>query len=315
MRILAALVLGYYMVVGRVGAEIGTTGPNLPPVPTGMTEAARGELDRALGLALTDSAVQPSESRRRVTRGGRVVFIPHGCESLGTSYDLLIHFHGAPTAMEPAFEKSGIRGVLAVLNLGIGSGKYEEAFQVPGSFAELVHRISEVASDICPGSHASVRRVALSGWSAGYGAIWRILDRQLDADRVDAVLLADGLHAGFEPDKERQRVVNWPQMAAFMLYADRAVDREKLMAITHSSITTSYASTTETAGFLLQQLDIPKQVAGTPGPRPDMTLLYRAGRGAFYVQGYSGNDKPAHCDHLHAISDTLFPLLRERWAN
>jgi len=314
MRILAALVLGYYMVVGRVGAEIGTASSDVPPLPAGMTSAARGELDRAVGLALVESTAESARSERRVTRGGRVVFIPEGCSSVESAYDLVVHFHGAPTAMEPAFEKSGVGGVLAILNLGTGSGKYEEAFQMPGSFADLVDRVGEVVREMCPGTSAPVRRVALSGWSAGYGAVWRILDRQADAERVDAVLLADGLHAGFEPDKERARVVNWAQMAAFNLYADRAVAGEKLMAITHSSIATPYASTTETAGFLLQQQNVPKVTANTPGPRPNMTLLYRADRGHFHVRGYAGEDKPAHCDHLHAIGDTLLPLLRQRWS-
>lgn len=314
MRILAALVLGYYMVVGRVGAELGTSGSDVPALPTGMTSAARGELDRAVGIALTDSAAESAPSERRVTRGGRVVFIADGCSSVEKPYDLLIHFHGAPTAMEPAFEKSGIGGVLAILNLGNGSGKYEDAFQMAGAFGDLVDRIADVAREMCPGSSGGVRRIALSGWSAGYGAIWRILDRQADADRVDAVLLADGLHAGFEPDKQRQRVVNWAQMAAFTLYADRAVAGEKLMAITHSSILTPYASTTETASFLLNQQNVPKVSTEIAGPRPNMELLYRADRGNFHVQGYAGDDKPAHCDHLHAIGDTLFPLLRERWS-
>jgi hypothetical protein len=314
MRILAALVLGYYMVVGRVGAEIGAVSSNAPTLPTGMTAAARGELDRAVGLALTSDSAESSRSERRVTRGGRVVFIPDGCSSVASTYDLLIHFHGAPAAMEPAFEKSGVGGVLAILNLGTGSGKYEDAFQTGGAFGELVQRISEVVREMCPGTAAPVKRIALSGWSAGYGSVWRILDRQSDADRVDAVLLADGLHAGFDPEKKHERVVNWAQMAAFMLYADRAVAGEKLMAITHSSIATPYASTTETASFLLQQQNVTKVTANIPGPRPNMTLLYRADRGDFHVQGYAGDDKPAHCDHLHAIGDTLLPLLRERWS-
>lgn len=313
MQVLAALVLGYYFVVGRVGAEVGATSSDLPELPTGMTSSARGALDRAVGVALTDEA-ETAQSERTVTRGGRVVFIPDGCGSVQRDYDLVVHFHGAPTAMEPAFEKSGVGGVLAILNLGTGSGKYEDAFQPAGAFDELVLRISDVVREMCPEARGGVRRIALSAWSAGYGSVWRILDRQAHADRVDAVLLADGLHAGFDPEKKQQRVVNWPQMAAFTLYADRAVTGEKLMAITHSSIATPYASTTETAAFLLQQENVPKVPADTVGPRPNMLLLYRADRGNFHVQGYSGNDKPAHCDHLFAMGDTLFPLLRERWA-
>jgi hypothetical protein len=72
MRILAALVLGYYLVVGRVGAEIGATNSDMPPLPTGMTAAARGELDRAVGVALTEDA-ESSQSERTVTRGALTI--------------------------------------------------------------------------------------------------------------------------------------------------------------------------------------------------------------------------------------------------
>jgi hypothetical protein len=316
MRILAALVLGYYLVVGRVGAELGTSTVGVSALPTGMTAAARSELDRAVGASLdevpaTTAADQPL---RRVTHGGRVIFIPDGCASVQQPFNLVVHFHGAPTSLEPSFDKSGIGGVLAIVNLGIGSGAYEDAFQAPAAFNQFVDRVSQVVGEMCPGAATSINRVALTGWSAGYGAVWRILDRQAGADRVDAVLLADGLHVGFEPDKKRERVVNSAAMAPFTLYADRAVSGEKLFAITHSSIVTPYASTTETASFLLQQENVPRVTQNAQGPRATMTLLSRADRGCFHVQGYAGNDKPDHCDQLHAMGETLFPYLRERWA-
>jgi hypothetical protein len=242
-----------------------------------------------------------------------VLFIPDGCSSVQKPFDVVVHFHGAPTSLEPTFARSGIDGVLAILNLGLGSGKYEDAFQSAASFNELLGRIEEVVGEMCPGA-STTKRVALTGWSAGYGAVWRILDRTANADRVDAVLLADGLHTGFEPDKKRERIVNGAAMAPFTLFADRAVSGEKLFAITHSSIVTPYASTTETATFLLQQEDMPRVDENSPGPRPNMMLLSSADRGHFHVRGYSGNDKPDHCDHLHAMGETLFPYLRERWA-
>jgi hypothetical protein len=315
MRILAALVLGYYLVVGRVGAEAGSGAHGAPALPTGMTASARSELDRAVGASLDEPPIAiDTAPLRRVTHGGRVVFIPDGCASVKTSFDLVVHFHGAPPSLEPSFDRSGIEGVLAILNLGIGSGAYEDAFQAPAAFNDLLARVSDVVREMCPGAEAKVKRVALTGWSAGYGAVWRILDRQNSADRVDAVLLSDGMHVGFEPDKKRERVVNAAAMAPFTLFADRAVAGEKLFAITHSSIVTPYASTTETSSFLLQQENIPRVTQNLPGPRPNMMLLSRGDRGAFHVLGYSGNDKPDHCDQLHAMGDTLFPYLRERWA-
>jgi hypothetical protein len=317
MRILAALVLGYYMVMGRVGAEVGDKGGSIRRVPVGMTTPARSEIDNALGISLSDAMTRSDATDapvRHVTRQGRVVFIPEGCRSVQQSYDLVVHFHGAPTSLEPTYERSGIGGVLAIFNLGNGSGKYEEAFAQPGSFEDALSRTAEVVAELCPGASRVQRRIALSAWSAGYGSIWKVLDRQALADRVDAVLLADGLHGGFEPDHKAQRVVNADQMAAFSLYADRAAAGEKLLAITHSSIMTPYASTTETASFLLMQQNIPRVTQNLPGPRPGMLMLSRADRGSLHVQGYAGNDAPAHCDHLHAMGDTLFPYLRDLWS-
>ncbi|MGC4089808.1 MAG: hypothetical protein QM756_18370 [Polyangiaceae bacterium] len=316
MRILAALVLGYYFVVGRVGGDNGAAASSAPSLPTGMTTAARAELDRAIGATLEAPAPkgQADAPQRRVTHGGRVVFIPNGCSSVQKPYDLVVHFHGAPTAMEPAFEKSGLGGVLAIFNLGIGSGAYEDAFQTPSSFNEMLGRVSTVVSEMCPGASMKLGRIALSSWSAGYGAVWHIIDRQANADRIDAVMLSDGLHAGFEPDKKRERVVNSASMAAFTLFADRAVNSEKLFAITHSSIVTPYASTTETASYLLTQENVTRVPLNEQGPRPNMIQTSRADRGALHVMGYAGNDKPDHCDQLHAIGDTLFPYLHARWS-
>lgn len=314
MRILAALVLGYYFVVGRVGGEIGAGSASAPSVPVGMTSAARAELDRAIGVTLETPKTHADAPQRRVTHGGRVVFIPNGCSSVQKPYDLVVHFHGAPTAMEPAFDKSGVGGVLAILNLGIGSGAYEDAFQAPSAFKDLLTRVTTVVGEMCPGASTSLGRIALSSWSAGYGAVWHIIDRQANADRIDAVLLSDGLHVGFEPDKKRERVVNSASMAAFTLFADRAITGEKLFAITHSSIVTPYASTTETANFLLSQENVQRIPLNEQGPRPNMIQISRGDRGSLHVLGYAGNDKPDHCDQLHAIGDTLFPYLHSRWA-
>ena len=194
MHILAALVLGYYMVMGRVGAEVGDNAASMPRVPMGMTTPARSEIDNALGISLNDALTKSDATDapvRQVTRQGRVVFIPEGCRSVESPYDLVVHFHGAPTSLEPTYERSGIGGVLAIFNLGLGSGKYEDAFADKAAFDEALSRVGDVVAELCPGASQVQRRVALSAWSAGYGAIWKILDRQAlapdrrarDADR------------------------------------------------------------------------------------------------------------------------------------
>jgi hypothetical protein len=250
---------------------------------------------------------------RVVTRGGRVVSIPSGCGSLSRPYDLLIHFHGAPTAVEPAFERAELDAVLVITNLGIGSGPYEDAFAAKGSFQDFLKRVNSVVTGLCPGKNPRIGRIAVSSWSAGYGAVWRILEREANSDAIDAVLLADGLHAGFTGTGSG-RQVNDLQMAPFSMFLERAKAGQKLMAITHSSIPTAhYASTTQTANFLLDSSEVRRNQVRVEGPMRDMWMTSRADYGSLHIQGYAGQDKTAHCDQLFAIGETLFPLLAERW--
>ncbi len=175
----------------------------------------------------------------------------------------------------------------------------------------MLESITLAVRELCP-SAAAPKRVALSGWSAGYGAILHIIDRAKDAARVDSVLLADGMHVGFEPVGFRK--VSAISMAPFTLFADEAIAGRKLFAVTHSTIQTPYASTTETAEFLLDTEGLPVDRSEVAGPRPGMTRTSRADREGFHMLGFAGEDKSAHCDHLFAFGELLLTPLAERWA-
>lgn len=251
-----------------------------------------------------------SDAPIRVAQRHRTTLIPRTCGSANGSYDVLIHFHGVETAMAPAYIDSGLESVLVIINLGEFSGPYETQYAVPGSLDNLIDQIESTIKKYCPASHLG--RVALSAWSGGYGAVFRILAREAEAKRVDAVLLADGLHVGFTNARTRQ--INELQMVPFVRFSQRAARGETLFAITHTQIRTPYASTTETADYLLQVNGVERVDAEKPGPRPGMTLVSSATGHGLRVFGYGGNDTRAHCDHLHAIGQTLLPLLRERWS-
>lgn len=258
-------------------------------------------------------AVAPGEADpKRIVQPGRVVSVPTGCVAVAGSYDLMLHFHGAPAVLESALERSGMDSALAIVNLGIGSGVYEQAFSAPGSFLAFVAEVTQTLKKLCPQAQAP-RRIALSAWSAGYGAIWRIMEQRGYDNLVDAVLLADGLHAGFVGPKH-QRNPDALKLEPFSLFAELAKHGKKMFAITHSAIQTlDYASTTETSQYLLERAGLEATAGNAPGPRPEMRLTSQADFGAFHVLGFSGNDKQAHADQLHAFGDTLLPYLRERW--
>src|SRR5687768_8510166 len=112
MRVLAAIALGYLMVVGKLGGQ----GPT-EPLSAGLMDPARAELDRSLSRtfeAPREFEPQLDTPKRRVAPGSRVLSLTAGCRAVQEPYDLLIHFHGAPNQLETAFEKSGIDGALVV---------------------------------------------------------------------------------------------------------------------------------------------------------------------------------------------------------
>lgn len=258
-------------------------------------------------------AVLPGEAEpKRSVQQGRVVSLPTGCVAVQGAYDIVLHFHGAPVALESALERSGLDAALVIVNLGIGSGVYEQAFAAPEAFASFVTDVSASVQRLCPRARGP-RRIALSAWSAGYGAVWRILERSGYDSVIDAVLLADGLHAGFVGPRY-QRNLDALKLEPFARFAELARHGEKLFAITHSEIQTiDYGSTTETSRYLLERAGMNAIAENVPGPRPQMRLISQADYGCFHVLGFCGDDKQAHADQLHALGDTLLPYLRERW--
>lgn len=317
MNILATVVVAYFFLMGRVNALLDLGADPIRHVGFGLTNAVKQQVDRPASDApdMHASAIAALDQPLRwVTRTGRVAVLPRGCRTVTRPYDLVVHFHGAPPAMENALEASELNAALFIVNLGIGSGAYEDAFAGAGSLHHYLTAIADMLGERCGTPNRGIRRVALSAWSAGYGAIFRILDRRSEAERVDAVLLADGLHAGFEEEGGRVSV-NRAQMEPFNAFAEEAVRGRKFFAITHSAIIPpGYASTTQTADFLLQERDLPRTRTTLPGPRPGMTQTSSAVAGNFTIRAFAGDDRAAHSDHLLGIGDTLFVPLREYWS-
>jgi hypothetical protein len=221
---------------------------------------------------------------------------------------LVIHFHGAHTTMIPRYLRSNLNAVLVIVNKGIGSGAYSDALALKSDVDGLLDRIEKTIAEECGQKPGSPKRIALSSWSAGYGAVQQFL--RFRPEKVDAVLLSDGLHVGFTD--ERQRKVRVSQMEEFVTFAKRAARGEKLMAIAHSAITPpEYASSGETALALALEAHAPSWPVMKE--RYGMTQLTAARRGQFFVDGFAGTDKAAHARHLYSIDRTSFARLGDYW--
>ena len=226
--------------------------------------------------------------------------------------DLVIHFHGAAWLPQLAVAERRTNTVAAVVNLGAGSGTYHRAFADPATFDSLLNSITSEVSD-ATGKSIHVGRVTLVGFSAGHGAIRAILKEPRHFARVDAVLLLDGMHTSYVPEGTVLAAggsMDTTNLVAFTEFARAAMRGEKRFLVTHSEIFPgTFASTTETANWLLRTVGVQRKPVLKWGPR-GMQQLSEAKSGNFEVLGFAGNSAPDHIDQLHAMPEMLLRVLK-----
>lgn len=292
-----------------------------------MLLASTGVLVSAASPAHADGAGRPSSAQEAVVRasdraadalaaepthvrmGNADLYVPTFFHAADGAYDLVVHFHGMASLQEENFERAQVNALVVSVNLGVASDAYASAFRAPGSFDALLAQTQRALDKTgrAPGAHLG--RIALSAWSAGFASVGAILKQPGMADRIDAVLLADGPHTMYDASGH----IYEPGMEKWVRLAEAAMRGEKLFALTHSSIPTiGFPSTTETIGELLRLTSVEKEPHAAIGPR-GMREIYECGVGDFHVTGYEGQTKKDHIDHIKGMSETLLPLLRERW--
>jgi hypothetical protein len=238
---------------------------------------------------------------------GQFIMPVHGGVTSKGDFDVMIHFHGhEPVRKEWVQVMDG--AVLVGIDLGLGSGAYEDAFQAPDVFPRLLESVERAVAKKTGKKSAHARHLGLSSWSAGYGAVQHILAQQYAKDRVDTVVLLDGLHCGY-----RGVAINGAPIAMFTDFAKRAANGETLMFVSHSSIIPpGYASTTETADYLVHECG--GKLHDTHGTGPlGMDLITRFSKGNFFVRGFAGNDKMDHCAQIGEFRDVLRVHVKPRW--
>jgi hypothetical protein len=257
---------------------------------------------------------------------GGVVFVPSTFASADGSYDLYLHFHGNTRVVLESAEHAGLDAIVAVVNLGVNSAPYLDAYEAPGAYERTLASIARVLGERGL-EHASVRRVAIGSWSGGYGAVSRVLEHDTGTETLDAVLVLDGIHCGFLDDGSK--ALNARIISPFLTGAKRAAEGKMLFSITHSEIDPiAYAGTDLTAGYLLSAVHGQR---GEPSPAPEhlqlraaegavarrlekrMEPVSEATVGSFHVRGYRGNTPEHHMAHLFQMGATVLPELAERW--
>jgi hypothetical protein len=277
--------------------------------PSSETQTRKTSAERGVNPCDTpDPGFGRYQSWKRIP-GNAQMLVPRASPlSANGEFDVMFHFHGHEPARKE-WVQAMTRQVFVAQTLGTGSGPYETTYRAAGAFERFVKSVEEALSTEV--RKAKARRIGLSAWSAGYGAVQEILRQPAWRDRIDTVVLLDGMHAGYYGDG-----LNEAQLEPFVRYAKRAASGKALMIVSHSSIIPpGYASTTETANYLINELGgRPQRAKARPSDPMGLDLLGRFDKGGFHVRGYAGGSELDHCAHLGLYRDILKVHVFPRWS-
>lgn len=222
---------------------------------------------------------------------------------------LLIHFHGSAFVVKNAVYNSDNNLILAVINQGHGSSAYENEFVNPSIYTELLNAITDTVS-IKTNRKVSFKKVYFTSFSAGYGAVREII--KTHSSKVNGILLLDGLHTDYIPDGKvlaEGGKLNTDKLQDFLKYAKSAVNKRTKFMISHSAIFPgTYASTTETADWLINTLGLKSTPVLKWGP-VGMQQISEVEKGNLKIWGFAGNTARDHVDHYHALPKFLHQFL------
>ena len=244
---------------------------------------------------------------------GRIAVPQQGAYTDDMGYDVVVHFHGHSPVRKTLVQVA--HGVAYVgIDKGLGSGRYSNAFAKPDVFRSLLRSIEGALEKHSGDERAHIRKLALSAWSAGYGAVNEIL--KYDADRVDAVVLLDGLHAAWNPAARKRDgslgSLSSQTVAPTFAFARRALAGEKLFVMTHGQVDPEkYPSTEATANLLLSELGLERESVA-PGDDP-FGQIGTVDEGGFHLWSFRGRNEAAHCTHISHVARAV-RLLEETWA-
>lgn len=229
--------------------------------------------------------------------------------------DLAVHFHTAVWFAIDEHLRRGLTGPLLIGYLGEGSTTYGKPFKDPELFGRLIGRVEQALSRRANGSSVHVNSVAITSFSAGYGAVREILKEDRYIALIRRIILCDSLYAGWDPATTQPGATSQPaleNMQPFEKYVRLAAAGEKTFVLVHSSVPTPYANTAATAKWIAELVDAPRvDIARGSSPASsdeDFPLLYRADIGHLHLWGYGGEDAQAHMTHVRHLADVWMAL-------
>jgi hypothetical protein len=211
---------------------------------------------------------------------------------------LVVMFHGGTWLPEAA--GSRLNSAVISIQLGAGSGAYASALAGPDRFAAILAAAERKLG-------VRFRPVTVAGWSAGCGAIRELLRQPASLASIQRIVAIDGIHTDYvggapgpmESQLEGSKLQGWLE------FAREAMAGRRRLLITHTEIFPgTYASTTETADWLIRELGMRRHAVLEWGPMGTQRVSDTR-KGGLRIQGYVGNSGPDHVDQLEALVEWL----------
>lgn len=239
---------------------------------------------------------QPPPGRREQLSLGEL-FVPVGLK-LKSSVPVLFFFHSSPLVPEVAAARTKM--IVVTIRIGAGSSAYAKPFQDPKLFANLLSEAETKAG-------VQLKPITLAGWSAGCGAIRQIMSTPQYYDEITNTIMLDGIHTSYVNGKPGplESQIDPDPLQIFVKLSRDAMQGKRHVLITHTEIFPgTFASTTETADYMLNQLGLHRRPIVKWGPMGTQELS-EVRSGKFMLVGFAGNSAPDHVDQLQSFPEIL----------
>lgn len=274
----------------------------------------------ALGLVASCEALPSSEqppprvapslaALPRLARGTRVplasarMFVPADLVVPASGVvPVFVHFKGAPALIEELFVRVHRPGILISSTLSGFSSAFKKPYEDPEAFRSLLRSAEQQLRRVLARDDVHLGAITITFFSAGYGAVRELLKHDDLFARIQTLVSADSIYASLAG--ESPRTPDAAQMAGFVRFARAAVRNEKTFVLAHSEIATPYASTRDTADWLLAAVSVERRPA-TGYTRRGVPIATAAHAGGFYVYGFAEADARIHVDILWMLDELV----------
>lgn len=266
-----------------------------------------GLLSLCCQSAAQTQAITPEPSGQRETISVGELYFPEKYVPAPEGIDFYLHMQGSARVAQQQFDVSKRSGVLVSVVLPGLSNAYREHFKDLNTFWKMLDEV-KARFKRADGSLPEIRSVTILSFSAGFGAVREFLKDKAIYQRIDSLVMLDSIHAGYVDDDLTARKIPDDQMAGFTAFARDAAAGKKRMIVSHSEVKPpNYASTTETARYLLEAVD-GKIESVRETWTPKLILTSRFEKGKLKILGFAGDTGADHMQHLYEISRFLGQL-------